>query len=217
MVRPASKARCLTLRSSMHTQSSQNLRSSQAPQRSSPIPTMTQLDTVLETDRLIMCPHGLADYDDSFAMWSDSGVTRFIGGQPFTREEVWARLLRYAGHWTLLGFGYWAVRDKASGSFVGEVGFANFRRAIEPPLDDMPEVGWALVPATHGRGYATEAVRAALRWADAKWPAEDTACIVAPDNTASLRVAQKCGYVEWTQGAYKGKPTVHLRRMARSL
>jgi RimJ/RimL family protein N-acetyltransferase len=201
----------------MQTRHAQNLRSSQAPQQSPPFPTMAQPDAVLETDRLIMRPHVLADYDDSFAMWSDSEVTRFIGGQASTREEVWARLLRYAGHWALLGFGYWVVRDKASGSFVGEVGFANFRRAIEPPLDDMPEVGWALMPAAHGRGYATEAVHAALRWADAKWPAADTACIVAPDNTASLRVAQKCGYVEWAHGSYKGKPTVHLRRTAGSL
>ncbi len=177
-------------------------------------PTMAQLDTVLETDRLIMRPHVLTDYDDSFTMWSDPEVARFIGGQPSTREEVWARLLRYVGHWTLLGFGYWVVSDKASGNFVGEVGFANFRRQIEPPLDGMPEVGWALTPAAHGRGYATEAVRAALRWADAKWPSADTACIIAPENSPSLRVAQKCGYVEWAHGSYKGKPTIHFRRMA---
>jgi RimJ/RimL family protein N-acetyltransferase len=175
---------------------------------------MAQLSTFLETDRLTMRPHVLEDYDDSFAMWSNPEVIRFIGGQPFTREEVWARLLRYVGHWTLLGFGYWVVREKASGRFVGEVGFANFRRQIEPPLDGMPEVGWALVPAFHGRGYATEAVSAALRWAGTQWPGADTACIIAPENTPSLRVAQKCGYVEWTRGSYKGKPTIHLRRAA---
>ena len=175
---------------------------------------MAQFSTSLETDRLTMRPHVLEDYDDSFAMWSNPEVIRFIGGQPFTREEVWARLLRYVGHWTLLGFGYWVVRDKASGRFVGEVGFANFRRQIEPPLNGTPEVGWALTPAFQGRGYATEAVRAALRWADAEWPAADTACIVAPENTPSLRVAQKCGSVEWARGSYKGKPTIHLRRAA---
>ena len=175
---------------------------------------MTELSTLLETDRLIMRPHVRADFDDSFAMWSDPEVTRFIGGQPFTREEVWSRLLRYVGHWTMLDFGYWAVRDKASGSFVGEIGFANFQRQTEPSLDGMPEVGWALTSAAQGHGYATEAVRAAVKWADAKWPAADTACIIAPDNTASLRVAQRCGYVEWTRGTYKGKPNIHLRRAA---
>jgi RimJ/RimL family protein N-acetyltransferase len=175
---------------------------------------MTELSTLLETDRLIMRPHVRADFGDSFAMWSDSEVTRFIGGQPSTREETWSRLLRYVGHWTMLGFGYWAVRDKVSGTFIGEIGFANFERQTEPSLGGMPEVGWALTPAAQGHGYATEGVRAALKWADAKWPAADTACIIAPENAPSLRVAQKCGYVEWTRGTYKGKPQIHLRRTA---
>ena len=175
---------------------------------------MSPSSTTLETERLIMRPHVRADFDESLAMWSDPEVIRFIGGQPFSREEVWARLLRYVGHWTLLGFGYWVVRDKASGRFVGEVGFADFQRQIEPALDGTPEIGWALTPAAHGRGYATEAVRAALRWADAQWPAADTACIIAPDNTASLRVAQKCGYLEWVRTSYKGKPTIQFRRAA---
>jgi RimJ/RimL family protein N-acetyltransferase len=175
---------------------------------------MTEPSNFVETERLTMRPHTLDDFNDSFAMWSDPEVVQHLGGQVFTREEVWARLLRYAGHWKLLGFGYWAVREKETGRFVGEVGFANFRRQIEPPLNDMPEVGWALAPSAQGRGYATEAVLAALRWADAKWPAADTACIVAPENLPSLKVAQRCGYVEWVRGSYKGKPTIHLRRAA---
>lgn len=130
---------------------------------------MPSSSPLLETDRLIMRPHVRGDFDESFAMWSDPEVIRFIGGQPFSRGEVWARLMRYAGHWALLGFGYWVVRDKQRGRFLGEVGFADFQRQIEPPLEGTPEIGWALSPAAHGRGYATEAVRAALRWADAQW------------------------------------------------
>jgi RimJ/RimL family protein N-acetyltransferase len=172
------------------------------------------LTTQIDTDRLIMRPHVRADFDESYAMWSDPEVIRYIGGQPFTREEVWARLLRYVGHWTLLGFGYWVVREKQSGVFVGEVGFADFQRQMEPSLDGTPEAGWALSPAAHGRGYATEAVRAALRWADAQWPGADTACMIAPDNEPSLRVARKCGYVEWVHSSYKGKPTIQFRRAA---
>ncbi|WP_345815725.1 GNAT family N-acetyltransferase [Paraburkholderia sp. PREW-6R] len=150
-------------------------------------------------------------------MWCDSEVIRFIGGKPFTREEVWARLLRYAGHWTMLGYGYWVVREKESGRFLGEVGFADYHREIEPSLMDTPEVGWALDPAVHGRGYATEAVRAALDWADARWPNGETVCIVAPDNLPSLRVAHKCGYREQLRTTYKGKATIVLRRPASAL
>lgn len=191
----------------------QNLRSSQPPLQPS-TPTMAQTVTQIETDRLILRPHARDDFDDSFAMWADPEVIRYIGGQPFTREEVWARLLRYAGHWSLLDFGYWAVREKESGVFVGEVGFADFKRQMEPPLGGTPEAGWALMPSAHGRGYATEAVRAALRWADRQWPGVDTACVIAPENEPSLRVAHKCGYVETVHASYKGKPCIQFRRAA---
>ncbi|SIT45437.1 GCN5-related N-acetyltransferase [Paraburkholderia piptadeniae] len=173
---------------------------------------MSQSSFELETDRLILRPHVVEDFDDSLALWSDEIVTRFIGGKPFNREEVWSRLLRYVGHWAALGFGYWVIREKDSGRFVGEVGFADYRREIDPPLDGSPEIGWALMPFAHGQDCATEAVRGALAWADAKWPAGDTVCIIAPDNVASRRVAQKCGYVEERQTTYKSHPTGVFRR-----
>lgn len=166
----------------------------------------------LETDRLILRPHVVGDFDESFALWSDEIVTRFIGGKPSSREEVWSRLLRYVGHWAMLGYGYWVIREKHNGRFVGELGFADFRREIDPPLDGVPEIGWALMPSAHGQGYATEAVRGALAWADAKWTGGDTVCIIAPDNAPSRRVAQKCGYVEERQTTYKGHATGVFRR-----
>jgi RimJ/RimL family protein N-acetyltransferase len=165
-----------------------------------------------ETARLILRPHVRDDFDDSFALWSDETVTRFIGGKPFSREEVWTRLLRYVGHWAVMGYGYWTIREKDSGRFIGEIGFANYQRDIDPPLGDTPEIGWALMPSAHGQGYATEAVRGALAWADATWPRGDTVCIIAPDNVASRRVAAKCGYVEERQTTYKGHATGVFRR-----
>ncbi len=65
-------------------------------------------------------------------MWGVRIVTRHIGGRPFTAEESWSRLLRYAGHWYLLGFGYWAVVERGTNRFVGEVGFADFHRRHHP-------------------------------------------------------------------------------------
>jgi RimJ/RimL family protein N-acetyltransferase len=86
----------------------------------------------LESSRLILRGPTLDDFAASLAMWSDPAVVRYFGRPPFGEEEVWARLLRYVGHWALLGFGYWVVVEKASGRFVGEVGFADLRREIEP-------------------------------------------------------------------------------------
>jgi RimJ/RimL family protein N-acetyltransferase len=167
-----------------------------------------------ETERLVLRRHVRDDFDDSFALWSDETVTRFIGGKPFSREDVWSRLLRYVGHWSVMGYGYWTIREKRSGRFIGEIGFANYRRDIEPPLGDTPEIGWALMPFAHGQGYATEAVRGALAWADATWPGAETVCIIAPDNIASRRVAEKCGYLEVRQANYKGHETGVFRRVA---
>jgi RimJ/RimL family protein N-acetyltransferase len=171
-----------------------------------------QSTPVLQTERLVLRAHTAADYDESAAMWADPEVTRHIGGRPSTAEEAWSRVLRYGGLWTLLGFGYWVARERETGRFVGEVGFADFRREMKPPVRGAPEVGWALAPWAHGRGFATEAVRAALAWGDAHLPADRAVCIIGPANTASIRVAEKCGFREIGPATYKGEPTVLYER-----
>jgi RimJ/RimL family protein N-acetyltransferase len=170
-------------------------------------------DLSIRTERLTMAPHVLADFDDSLAMWSDPGVVRHIGGRVFAPDECWARLHRYVGHWALLGFGYWVVRETATGAFVGEVGFADFRRPLDPPFGDAPEIGWALSPAMHGRGYATEAVRAALAWGDAHFGRLRTVCMIEPENAASIRLAERCGYRGYARSAYKDAPVVLFERL----
>jgi RimJ/RimL family protein N-acetyltransferase len=166
----------------------------------------------LDTERLVLRRHTIADFADCLAMWSDPGVTRFIGGKPATQEEVWARLLRYSGHWSLLGYGYWVVEDKRTGRFVGEVGFADFKRVIEPSLDGVPEIGWALAPWAQGQGFAMEAVRAAVAWGDTHFGPTRTACIINPDNRPSIRIAEKCGYQEFRRTTYKDNPTIMFVR-----
>src|ERR1700730_13663720 len=116
---------------------------------------------VLESERLKLRGHRLEDFVHCAAMWADPEVARYIGGKPHTEEESWARLLRYVGHWSLLGFGYWVVEEKATGNFVGEIGFADYKRDLEPWFKGVPEIGWVFASHAHGRGYATEAVRAA--------------------------------------------------------
>jgi len=162
---------------------------------------------VLATERLKLRRHRLDDFAACAAMWADPVVTRHIGGKPFSAEESWARLLRYVGHWTLLGFGYWVVEEEASGDFVGEVGFADFKRSIDSPYVHTPEIGWAFASGSHGKGYATEAVRAVVAWGDAHFGASPTHCLIDPENFASIRVAAKCGYRESGKATYKGQLT----------
>src|SRR5690242_21259683 len=69
----------------------------------------------LETARLRLRAHRPDDFAACRAIWSDPEIVRHIGGKPSTGEEAWRRLLTYAGLWRLLGFGYWAIEERASG------------------------------------------------------------------------------------------------------
>jgi len=167
---------------------------------------------VLETERLRLRSHRISDFPQACAMWGDLQVTRFLGGRSFSKEEVWARLLRYVGHWCWLGYGYWALEEKSSGEFIGEAGFADFQREIDPPMEGIPDLGWILATRAHGRGYATEAAQAMIAWGDRHLSFSRILCLVHPENQASLRVADKCGFRDPNLGSYKGSPTVILTR-----
>lgn len=150
----------------------------------------------------------MSDFENCFAMWGDPAVTRFIGGQPSTSQQVWGRILNYAGHWAHMGFGYWVVEEISTGKFVGEVGFADFRRVMEPPLEKVPEAGWVLAPHAHGKGYATEAVKLIHEWGDKNFPSKRTVCMIDPKNLQSIRVAEKLGYRESHVAQYMGNSTI---------
>lgn len=145
-------------------------------------------------------------------MWADPHVTKYIG-EPSTGQRSWARLLTYGGLWRMLGFGYWAVEERATGAYVGDVGFADFHREIAPSIEGVPEIGWVLAAPFHRKGYGMEAVRAAIAWGDAHLASLRTVCIVDPQNAASIRLAQKAGYTECAQSLYLGTPATTFQRL----
>ncbi|MBZ4138412.1 GNAT family N-acetyltransferase, partial [Escherichia fergusonii] len=71
---------------------------------------------------LILRAHRLDDFEALHSLWTQPAVYEFISGKPSTREASWGRLLKYAGLWTLNGYGFWAVEDKATGRYVGDIG-----------------------------------------------------------------------------------------------
>lgn len=167
---------------------------------------------VMETERLILRGHRIEDFEAFHAMWSHPTTFAMISGKAATPAESQGKILGNIGHWAAFGWGYWAVEDKATGAFVGDVGLGRFRRDITPSINEMPEIGWVLAPAFHGKGYATEAARAALGWMDAAMPGTPTCCIFHPDNTGSMRVAEKLGYSFWQTAQFKGEDTQVYRR-----
>jgi RimJ/RimL family protein N-acetyltransferase len=167
---------------------------------------------MIDTARLRLRPHRLEDFEPWFAMFQDRSLFRFIHAPAPTREDAWNRLLRYAGHWALLGYGLFAVFDRADGAFLGEVGLADFHRALGPDFDGVPEAAWILTAAAQGRGLALEAVSAAHEWLDgAKAPAR-TVCLISPENAPSLRLADRLGYVAFGACTYKDSACTMFER-----
>lgn len=166
----------------------------------------------LETERLILRPHTLADFASYVEMWADPDVVRFIGGKPFDRESSWARFLRHAGVWHHLGFGFFAIEEKSTGEFVGEAGFHDLHRLLEPSVEGTLEAGWALMSRGQGWGYATEAMSAAIEWAGAAFPGRRMTCIIDPDNLPSVRVAGRLGFEVLARANYHDSPIAVFER-----
>jgi len=167
---------------------------------------------VLETDRLRMRGLRADDFPFFCDMMKDEAVMRYIGGKAKTEEEAWTGFLRIIGHWQVMGYGYWMVEEKATGAALGEVGFVDFKRDITPSIKDEPEIGWVFAPAAHGKGYATEAAREAVRWGDEFFNGARMSCIIDPPHTASIRVAEKCGFKETARTTYEGGEIIVLHR-----
>ncbi|MGD9801280.1 MAG: GNAT family N-acetyltransferase [Parvularculaceae bacterium] len=159
---------------------------------------------VVETSRLLLRGRTLADFPAYAAMWATPEVARFTTVNPLKAEDAWVKFTRMEGLWALTGYGFWIVEEKSSGDVIGEIGVADFKRDLAPSLDGMPEYGWILAPSAQGKGYAKEALAAALVWGEGKFPNTVFSCIIDPANTPSLRVAEGNGFRKIGIAPYKG-------------
>ena len=78
---------------------------------------------------------------------------------------------------------------KNSKEYMGDVGFKG------PAKDHTVEIGYGILPACEGNGYMTEAVQAMIRWAFAQQDVDFVEAETDPDNRASQRILEKCGFV----------------------
>ncbi len=153
---------------------------------------------VLETDRLILRAFQPHDFEPIVQFFADP-ISQFYGG-PCDRDDAWRRLATYIGHWALRGFGPFALQAKHNDSFVGLCGPWYPEGWIEP------EITWALMLGHHGQGYATEAARRALNFAyqELGWPT--AVSVIAVDNPASARVAERLGATVESSITYRYGP-----------
>lgn len=160
---------------------------------------------VIETERLILRGHTLEDFPAFAAMRADPVVMKYLGkGDLLDEEEAWLRFQSIAGHWQLKGFGTWAIEDRASGAMIGAINYTDKRRPPSHPASGAPEMGWSLASSAHGKGFASEALRAALVWGRAHFGSARIVCVISDDNAASLRVAAKHGFKQFATSSRYG-------------
>ncbi|MEM9669351.1 MAG: GNAT family N-acetyltransferase [Pseudomonadota bacterium] len=157
----------------------------------------TQLSDIpiLENDRLRLRPHAISDLDQLAEMWTNPDYVRYIGNLTRSKAEVWKAIQSTIGSWALLGYGYWVIETREHGEFVGETGFLESVRPVEPDHVGTPEAGWGIVPNQWGKGYASEALATIVKWADGVFPDKRTVCMIETSHEASVRVAEKNGFV----------------------
>jgi RimJ/RimL family protein N-acetyltransferase len=128
------------------------------------------------------------DFEEYARSCADPEITRYLGeGRPLERWEAWRSLAMILGHWQLRGYGPWALEERATGNFVGRIGFFN------PEGWPGFELGWLLGREFWGKGYATEGARRALDYAFGEMGRDHVISLIHPENRASIKVAERIG------------------------
>ena len=136
---------------------------------------------MIETERLLIRPFTAADSEDLLAVWSDPANERFIGATPpESIDDLRAGIERGMR---------WGVWERETGELVGDCGL----------FFDEGHGEWELAYGFRrdrwGRGYATEAARACVRYGFDELGLDKIVADVDPANIASVRVLEKCGFV----------------------
>ena len=139
----------------------------------------------LETERLILRAPCEADFEADAAFYQ-TDAARFVGG-PKKPHETWRLMAALIGHWAIRGYGFWALEDKATGTYQGRVGLWFPHGWFER------EIGWTLMPTATGKGYATEAAFAARAFAYETLGWDTAISQIDPANEASKAVAKRLG------------------------
>tara|TARA_Y100001970_G_C14190639_1_gene835154 strand:- start:1181 stop:1708 length:528 start_codon:yes stop_codon:yes gene_type:complete len=145
----------------------------------------------LETENLILRPFKDEDVDDYFGVLDSPEVRRWLHiPESLDRSDAWQQMAWFVGQWELRGTGHWALEEKKSGQFVGRAGLHR------PERHDWPgvEVGWLLHPDYWGRGYATEAGAAAVRYGFEELQVDKLFSCILPENHRSQAVAKRLGF-----------------------
>jgi RimJ/RimL family protein N-acetyltransferase len=141
---------------------------------------------ILRTLRLRLEPVQDSHFEGLRALHSDPAAMRFLGG-PKTDDEVRAWISAAQGHWARVGFNWWSVIEQGNEELLGAVSTQHIENDETKPI----EIGWRFRSEHWGKGYATEAGRAMLRFAFDEVGVREVYAVAKPENQASLRVMER--------------------------
>ncbi|MEO0816290.1 MAG: GNAT family N-acetyltransferase [Pseudomonadota bacterium] len=142
---------------------------------------------VLETERLVLRPYRLEDFD-AFAAYFASSRSRFTDG-PVSRIQAWDLFTAGAGRWAIAGHGAWSITVRGDDAGIGLV-------ALNTPITlPYPELGYILWQGFEGRGTAREAAEAARDFAFDRLGWSTLISGIHKDNASSIRLAERMGAV----------------------
>lgn len=144
----------------------------------------------LRTPRLLLRPWQASDLPFFAALNADPEVRRWFPGT-LTREQSDASAARFQAHIASHGFGFWAAELVGAAPFIGFVGLQHVPFAA--PFAPAVEIGWRLDRAHWGRGYATEAAKAALAHAFGPLGLAEVVSFAVAGNLPSCRVMERAG------------------------
>lgn len=163
---------------------------------------------MIETVRLLLRRWRDEDLDAYARICAEPEVMRYMSanGSPRTREEIREEIAEIERRWMRLGFGLWAVEEKATGKFVGRIGLQYHDTWTQG--EHKTEVGWLIDRSCWGQEFATEGARASIRYGFEELNLTRIISIALPENIASRRVMEKCGLTFRGETHWKGLDVV---------
>ena len=160
----------------------------------------------LETERLKLRAWQASDAEPFGEMCADAELMHYVGGV-MDRTAAWRRMATYAGHWTLRGYGSFALEDKASGQLAGYSGI------YDPDGWPEREINWGLRRSFLGRGLITEAATRVRSYAYETLGFTTITSCIDPENAASVAVAQRLGATLDRTVEFRGHPFCVFRHL----
>jgi ribosomal-protein-alanine N-acetyltransferase len=169
---------------------------------------LTDVDHVLTTERLVLRPVTAQDHAVLLVHWTLPDVRRFLfDGEALSAAEVTETIEESAQDFNEGGYGIWLIQEEHGTALVGTTGLR--------PLDDLGlEIFYSLAPGSWGKGYATEAARAVVEHALGPLGRPEVLAEVDEDNAASIAVVRRLGMIPFAVVPGVLGPMTRYRRTA---